>query len=322
MYENLVGDDDECMHVKLTFDDRNIEKVAFVRNNYNSGIDLEVKLPPSVQVFRKPKILSIDEESQQLQLSLNNNNSNNNNNNNNHNGYNDNNSNSHSGNRDQKPRQARAPRLDDNNNGGNGHILHKGNENSNNNNHSSSKSNQISGEGSLFAKSQSCPRLLISGVCKEKGCPFDHKISNQSMNEAFGNDSQLWRNKLYGKGNNNNNNHNNNNSNGSMNVNVTDIDNDSGGIGGGGFKHISTPMGWLPAAYSSFEIGLSSQYKYTLDKKTDELNDSDYYPWTFEIKEKNSSIHKSNDAASQSLHSMLKYLGQCWIFRIEFCHTV
>eukprot|EP01083_Nonionella_stella_P094674 265695_1 len=142
-----------------------------------------------------------------------------------------------------------------------------------------------------------CPKILLTGSCTNKSCTFRHNIySSESASGQLGNEGQFW----YKDGE------------------ALDIE-DGGPLDEEELKqnqyrnvryrqhrhhhhhHHHAKNAWKPCAYYSFKNAPSL---YNLDKTSDELEQG--MPWTFEITNEN------------TLESLLKFLGQCWMFCIEF----
>ena len=70
---------------------------------------------------------------------------------------------------------------------------------------------------------------------------------------------------------------------------------------------------WQPASYSTFEQ-VSSQLssKYNIDKMSEQLQDNEYPPWTFEIDS------NKNEKNQNSLDSLFKFLGKKISFSFIF----
>jgi len=129
-----------------------------------------------------------------------------------------------------------------------------------------------------------CPKILLTGSCTNKSCTFRHDIqADDAEHDELGNAETFW-------------------------TRTTANDADDKRM----LHRRDRQQGaWKEAAYYSFKQQTATRY--VLDKSSDELDpvgNSAFAPWTFEVDS------SCND--QDSLNSLLKFLGQCWLFCVEF----
>jgi len=246
-------------YIKLSIDDRILEKICLLNNDYSAGIQFQVSEPPRCEVHREPELLSCDEQ----------------------------------------------------------------------------KRNGVDVCPTVSSNEPLCPKILLTGSCTNTSCTFRHNIdSGDADEETLGNNEQFWlkESKLPPEG-----------DSGDADEEKSDDDDEERGHaqqqqqrqahrgrgryrgrgnyrgrGRGGFYQPQSnnhyhdrrkgEEGWSPAA--NHIVRQPTVRQYLLDKTSDELEQEhcQYVPWTFEV----------GSSEVDSLHSLLKFLGQCWLFCVEF----